>query len=80
MWCVLRVALVLAATFTRTTASQVRLVQITDTHIGESCNGDLSYDGCKPVRTLVDAVARVNALDPLPSAVIISGDLSLIHI
>jgi len=72
--CWLVVVAVVAST--RATASQIRLVQITDTHIGESCNGDLSYDGCKPVRTLVDAVARVNSLEPKPDAVIITGDIT----
>ena len=54
----------------------VRLVQVTDTHIGEGCNGDLSYEGCKPVRTLMDAVAKINALDPQPTAVLITGDIT----
>ena len=56
--------------------AQVRVVQITDTHIGESCGGILTYEDCKPVRTLADAVARVNELDPQPTAVLITGDIT----
>jgi hypothetical protein len=58
------------------TTPLVRLVQITDTHIGESCNGDLSYEGCKPVRALTDAVAKVNELSPQPTAVLVTGDIT----
>lgn len=54
----------------------IRIVQITDTHIGESCNGDLSYDACKPVRALTDAVKKVNELLPRPTAVFVTGDIT----
>jgi hypothetical protein len=71
MWVVLLVGIV-----SLVSCAPVRIVQITDTHIGESCNGVLTYEDCKPVRTLTDAVAKVNELDPQPNAVLITGDLT----
>lgn len=57
-------------------AGKVVLVQVTDTHIGEGCNGDLSYNNCKPTRALTDAVRKINMLDPRPTAVLLTGDIT----
>lgn len=53
---------------------KLTIAVVTDTHIGESCNGDLSMDGCKPVRALTDAVAHLNELGV--DAVFATGDLT----
>ena len=53
---------------------QLRIATITDTHIGESCGGDLSYEGCKPVRALTAAVNKCNELKF--NAVFITGDIT----
>lgn len=29
----------------------------------ESCKGDLSFDACKPVRALTDAVNKINSMN-----------------
>ncbi len=51
------------------TAERFRFVQISDTHIGfkGQANGD-------PTATLLQAVARINALDPAPAFVLHTGD------
>ena len=41
------------------------VAHITDTHIGENCTA-LTFEACKPMRNLRDAVAKVNALHRLP--------------
>ena len=41
----------------------------------ESCNGDLSYDGCKPVRALTDAVSKINSLEKV-DGVFVTGDIT----
>ena len=66
---------IILLSFLATLVSSLRVVFITDTHIGENCNGDLS-ENCKPVRNLQDSIARVNTLDPQPDAVFISGDIT----
>lgn len=55
--------------------ASVRVVFITDTHIGEGCVS-LDEKDCKPVRNLASAVKRVNELDVQPDAVLISGDIT----
>ena len=72
------VALATAAAFMSATESGVlvRIVQITDTHIGEGCEGELSYEACKPTRALTDAVRKINLLDPRPTAVLLTGDIT----
>jgi hypothetical protein len=47
---------------------------LTDVHIGEGCHGDLSYDACRPVRALTDAVNKINTLKI--DAVFVSGDIT----
>lgn len=54
----------------------LRIAIVTDTHIGEACNGDLSYDACKPVRTLTEAVEKINSMSPAIDAVFVSGDIT----
>lgn len=53
----------------------LKLAFITDLHIGENCNGDLSFDTCKPVRTLSDAVDRINSLSDV-DGVFVTGDIT----
>lgn len=57
-----------------TAAKELKIGVITDVHIGENCHGDLSYEVCKPVRALTDAVNQLNTLDL--DGVFISGDLT----
>ncbi len=47
---------------------------VTDVHIGESCGGNLAYDACKPVRTLTEAVNKMNELHL--DGVFITGDIT----
>jgi 3',5'-cyclic AMP phosphodiesterase CpdA len=47
---------------------------VTDVHIGMRCNHDLSYENCRPVRTLTDAVNQMNTL--ALDGVMVSGDIS----
>jgi hypothetical protein len=54
--------------------SSLKLAFVTDNHIGESCNGDLSYEGCRPVRALTDAVSKINELGV--DGVFATGDLT----
>jgi predicted MPP superfamily phosphohydrolase len=53
----------------------INIAIVTDTHIGESCNGDLSYDGCKPVRALTLAVEKINSMNNI-DIVFVSGDIT----
>jgi 3',5'-cyclic AMP phosphodiesterase CpdA len=52
---------------------------ITDLHLGEHCNGDLSLEGCKSVRNFHDAVAHLPEISskrfPL-DGVFVSGDIT----
>ena len=59
----------------RVEANGVRVIFITDTHIGEGC-ASLEAKDCKPVRNLASAVQKVNELDEQPDAVFISGDIT----
>ena len=56
--------------------NKIRIATVTDTHIGEGCNGDLSYDNCIPVRALTDAVKHMNSLVPKLDGVFVTGDLT----
>ena len=49
------------------------LVQISDTHVVE--RGTLLYGMADTARHLAETVAEINAMDPLPDAVLITGDL-----
>ncbi|MBJ3774425.1 phosphodiesterase [Acuticoccus mangrovi] len=49
------------------------IAQLTDTHI--RANGGLAYGEVDTTRFLAAAVAHLNALDPAPDAVVVSGDL-----
>lgn len=69
----MRIAILLA--FLATVVSSLRVVFITDTHIGENCP-DLTEANCKPIRNLEGSIARVNSLKPQPDAVFISGDIT----
>lgn len=51
------------------------LATVTDVHIGENCKGDLSFDGCKPVRALTDAVNKINSMTEV-DGVFVTGDLT----
>lgn len=55
--------------------SSLKIAIVTDTHIGESCNGDLSYEGCKPVRALTLAVDKINSMNNI-DIVFVSGDIT----
>jgi len=61
------------------TPSTLRVATITDTHIGESCD-ELTFDSCKPMRNLRDAVSKLNSLHNIDGqaldGVFISGDLT----
>lgn len=57
-----------------TKKKRLNVAVVTDTHIGENCHGDLSYDLCKPTRALMDAVSKINSL-PI-DAVFATGDLT----
>lgn len=56
--------------------SSIRIASITDVHIGESCGGDLSYNACKPVRTLQATIEKINANYPKIDLVVVTGDLT----
>ena len=51
------------------------LATVTDVHIGENCKGDLSFDGCKPVRALTDAVNKINSMTEV-DGVFVTGDIT----
>ena len=51
------------------------LATVTDVHIGENCKGDLSFDGCKPVRALTDAVNKINSMAEV-DGVFVTGDIT----
>jgi len=55
---------------------KLRFATLTDVHIGESCNGDLSYDACRPTRALTEALKKINSLDPPIDVVFMTGDLT----
>lgn len=55
---------------------KLRFATLTDVHIGESCNGDLSYEGCRPTRALTRALEKINSLDPPIDVVFMTGDLT----
>ena len=65
----------------RRSASELSLsiALITDTHIGENCTA-LTFELCKPMRNLRDAVSRLNNLHasatPRLDGVFVSGDLT----
>ena len=65
-----------AATGIDISNAKIRIATVTDTHIGENCNGDLSYDNCTPVRALTDAVKKMNSLVPKLDGVFVTGDLT----
>jgi hypothetical protein len=77
--CALIIALVLCVFVGEAAAKglprRLNVAVVTDVHIGESCNGDLSIEGCKPVRALTDAVNRINSLKNI-DAVFATGDLT----
>jgi hypothetical protein len=54
---------------------RLNIAVVTDVHIGESCNGDLSIEKCKPVRALTDAVNRINSMKSI-DGVFATGDLT----
>jgi predicted MPP superfamily phosphohydrolase len=56
-------------------AEKLNVVFLTDTHIGENCNGVLDYEVCKPVRALTDAVNKICSLQRV-DAVFVTGDLT----
>jgi hypothetical protein len=56
-------------------STSLNLAFITDLHIGESCNGDLSFENCKPVRTLTDAVDKINSMTVI-DGVFVTGDIT----
>ena len=56
-------------------SSSIKIAIVTDTHIGESCNGDLSFEGCKPVRALTLAVDKINSMNNV-DIVFVSGDIT----
>ena len=53
----------------------LNLAFITDLHIGEGCGGKLTYEECKPVRTLSDAVEKINSLESV-DGVFVTGDIT----
>lgn len=53
----------------------ITIAIVTDTHIGESCNGNLGYDYCKPVKALTLAVEKINSMNNI-DAVFVSGDIT----
>lgn len=58
-------------------AATLRVAFLSDLHVGEDCG--CPYDGSESCPSVVNdrrAVARINALDPLPDAVIVTGDLT----
>ena len=55
-------------------AKKLNIAVVTDTHIGESCNGNLSYEACKPSKALADVVAKMNELRV--DGVFITGDIT----
>ena len=55
---------------------KLRFATLTDVHIGESCKGDLSYDGCRPTKALTEALKKINSLDPPIDVVFMTGDLT----
>lgn len=54
---------------------RLNIAVVTDVHIGESCNGDLSLGGCKPVKALTDVVDHINKLHTI-DGVFATGDLT----
>lgn len=60
---------------TESDVRQLNVAFITDLHIGEGCYGDLSFESCKPVRTLTDAVNKINEI-PEIDCVFATGDLT----
>jgi predicted MPP superfamily phosphohydrolase len=55
----------------------LRVAFLTDLHVGENCS--CPYDGSEDCPSVINdrrAIARINALSPLPDAVIITGDLT----
>jgi 3',5'-cyclic AMP phosphodiesterase CpdA len=57
---------------------QLKIIFITDLHIGEGCNHVLTYSACKPVRTLTQSIDKINALNketPI-DGVFVTGDLT----
>lgn len=55
--------------------TELNLVFITDLHIGESCGGNLSYETCKPVRTLTSTVEKINEIENI-DGVFVTGDIT----
>lgn len=55
---------------------KLRFATLTDVHIGESCHGDLSYEGCQPTKALTEALKKINSLEPPIDVVFMTGDLT----
>ena len=51
------------------------LATVTDIHIGENCHGDLTFNGCKPIRALTDAINKINSMADI-DGVFVTGDLT----
>lgn len=77
-WSPPSLALVLHSSLLFSSSQALKIAFITDTHIGEGCHGDLSLQGCKPVKTLTDAVSYINTIsgDYAIDGVLISGDIT----
>ena len=58
-------------------ADALRIAVVTDTHIGENCTA-LTFECCKPMRNLRDAVSHLNDLHAAQAidGVFVSGDLT----
>ena len=73
-WALLLWLIVIALGVSSSDDSFLRIATVTDVHIGEGCQGDLSIEGCKPLAALQQTFLKMNEMNL--DGVFLTGDLT----